>query len=383
MKQILIGCLLVLILCCKQRYEPEFMTPDRGYLVVEGTIARTGNTLIKLSRTIKLADTAIPKNETQALVSVEGKDNSKFMLNEAGAGRYTASLNLLAAQQYRLHIRTRDGRDYFSNYLDVKSTPAIDSLPWARENGNVQLYIQTHDPQNNTRYYKWEYDETWEFHSAYETTIHYTRNPVTGEIRGVGYRKLDLTPDFTVYTCWQSESSSRILIGSSAKLSQDMIHLPFLIVPAASWKLSVMYSVNVKQYAISREEYDFLNKMRRNTEETGSLFDPQPSELKGNIFSATDASEPVIGFVGISELKEKRIFIRNGEVPGWGYQQGCSELDIPNMIDSLKAAGHLEPTIPTVFGPGGVMDIRRLNVSDPSCVLCTTRGTNVKPLFWP
>ena len=77
MRILLCCCLLGLVLSCKQAYDPPFTAPDKGYLVVEGVIGRTGTTLIKLSRTIKLADSARPKNELQAQVSVEGKDNSK------------------------------------------------------------------------------------------------------------------------------------------------------------------------------------------------------------------------------------------------------------------------------------------------------------------
>jgi hypothetical protein len=380
MRLLLSCCLLGLALSCKQAYDPPFTAPDRGYLVVEGVIGRTGTTQVKLSRTIKLADSARPKNEMQAQISVEGKDNSKYMLGETSPGLYTAALNLAAGQQYRLHIKTKDGKDYMSAYMDVKSTPAIDSVEWARENGDVQLYIHTHDPQNNTRYYRWEYDETWEFHSAFETSLHYTRNPVTGEIKGIGYRRLDQQTEPTLYTCWRTESSSRITIGSSAKLSQDIIYLPLFKVPAASWKISVLYSVNVKQYAISKEEYEFLYKMRKNSEETGSIFDPQPSELKGNIYCTTDASEPVIGFIGISELKEKRIFIKNSEVPNWGYSFFCTQLDIPNNPDSIAAFSNYAPTTPSEEGPSGIL---RYFASDPTCVLCTTRGTNVKPPFWP
>jgi hypothetical protein len=381
MKIFLYCCLVGLAISCKESYDPDFITPDKGYLVVEGVIGRTGNTLIKLSRTIKLAETSSHKNEIQAQVSVEGKDNSKFMLTETSAGQYTASLNLVAGQQYRLHIKTKEGKDYMSSYMDVKTTPAIDKLTWARENGDVQVYIHTHDPQNNTRYYRWEYNETWEFTSFYVTTLKYVQNPLTKEITGIDYRFPAMTPDYSVFTCWQSEASSRILIGTSAKLSQDVIQLPLLRVPAASWKISVLYSVLVKQYAITKEEYEFLNKMKKNTEETGSLFDPQPSELKGNIYCTTDASEPVIGFIGISDMKEKRLWISASEVPGWGYRQPCTLTDIPNNIDSIRASGHLEPTEPSLLSPFG--DILRYYASDRGCVLCTTRGTNVKPSFWP
>src|SRR3712207_6958843 len=31
----------------------------------------------------------------------------------------------------------------------------------------VTIFVNTHNPENNTRYYRWEFDETWENRSVY------------------------------------------------------------------------------------------------------------------------------------------------------------------------------------------------------------------------
>ena len=107
--------------------------------------------------------------EHNAEVNIEGENHETFPLYENGNGVYvsSAALNLNSNEKYRLQIKTRDGKEYVSDFATVKNTPAIDSISWQRENGGLKIYVNTHDPQNNTKYYQWKYEETWEIHSAY------------------------------------------------------------------------------------------------------------------------------------------------------------------------------------------------------------------------
>ncbi|HEX8377054.1 MAG TPA: DUF4249 family protein [Pedobacter sp.] len=68
--------------------------------------------------------------------------------------------------------------------------------------------------------------------------------------------------------------------------------------------------MKVKQYGITKEGFNFLAKMKENTEQVGGIFDPQPTELKGNIFCMTNPCEKVIGFMHAGRISEKRIFIK-------------------------------------------------------------------------
>jgi hypothetical protein len=290
-------------------------------------------------------------------------------------------LTLNNSQQYRLYIKTKDGKEYASDYVTVRTAPAIDSVGWVRENGGLQLYINTHDPKNNTWYYRWTTDETWEFHSSYASSLDFNIDPVTKRIHGVKWRRPDMLPDYTLFTCWKSENSTSLILGSSAKLSIDSIHKPLVYIEPGSWKLSVLYSLLVKQYALSKEEYEYLSKMKSNTEETGSVFGHQPSELKGNIHCTTNALEPVIGYFGIANRQEKRIWINKSDVPDWRYYMYCESYIVTLLPkDSSEYYSGFMPVAPVDYGPGGMESY--LGVV-PVCVDCRIRGTNVKPSYWP
>lgn len=382
---IVIVFLAMILPACKQRYEPTVKPGNLNLLVVEGFLnSGQGSTNIRLSRTVKLEDSAIIKPEQGAAVSVEGENGSNFMLFENAAGEYsTPQLAFENNVKYRLHIVTASGKEYVSDYSPVKYTPPIDSITWQSENDGLRLYANAHDDQNKSKYFEWNYEETWEYHATFYSSLIYTRDNATGIINGIAYRFPDHSVDTTIFKCWKTLNSTSIILGSSEKLTNDRIYLPVQFIEPQSQKLSVLYSINLRQHALSHDAYLFFEKMKRNTEQLGSLFDPQPSEISGNIHCVTDPTELVVGYVEITEEQVKRIFISNSQVPGWGYKRDCFQREVVNHIDSILRYGNgATPTMPAQLVSPGV--IKTFYVADNDlCVDCTLEGSNQKPFFWP
>jgi hypothetical protein len=376
--------LMILFVSCKQEYIPPVNKENANLLVVEGFLnSGQGATTIRLSRSVELTDTTQKKFELGAKVNVEGENGSSFALTGNTRGEYSiAQLPLLSNVKYRLHIKTIDGKEYASDFVPIKVTPPIDSITWQRESQGVRLYVNTHDPQNATKYYQWEFEETWEFRSAYYSSLKYVKD-ISNRVTALVYRNPDHSVDTTIYKCWKTLNSTSIIIGSSENLTADIIYLPVHFIEQGSEKLSVLYSINLKQYAVSHEKYLFLQKMKKNTEQTGSLFDAQPSQLSGNIRCLTDSNEFVIGFVEITQEQTERIFISHSQVSDWKYDPGCSNYEIDNNLDSIaKYASELTPMYPTALDPLG--NILKFNAaSDVKCVDCRIGRTNQKPSFWP
>lgn len=368
---------IVLLTACRDPYYPDVKPVETNVLVVEGFInIGTGPTNIRLGRTVSLQDSVAFKAERGAAVAVVAEDNTVYPLAENGNGFYTAALNLSAAKKYRLRIRTVSGNEYLSELSAALPTPPIDSVSWRYNNDGVDIFVDTHDPQNNTRYYRWEYEETWEIRSRFFAAVKYLNN------NSIVVR--DITnPAENVYNCWRYQNSGSVIIGSSINLSSDVIHLkPLLSIPRGSEKISVRYSIRVRQYALDRGGYDFYQLMKKNTEELGSIFAAQPSDIRGNIRSVTNPQEPVIGYITVTTEAEKRIFIQRAEVdnPAWGYSYPCEDIEVANHPDSLRKyfpfnylpyAEHREG--PAVVG---------YYSSGPYCVDCTLRGSNVRPAYW-
>jgi hypothetical protein len=365
---------------CVQKYNSPYVSPPTGYLVVEGYISGNSPTQYMLSRSIPLpGDSAIPM-ETGAKVQVEGTDNSVYPLTEQSAGTYVASTPALnATTQYRLRITTTDGQQYLSSYVPYKPTPPIDSVSWVDSSYGAQIYVNTHDPANATRYYQWTYGETWEYNAAEYSQYVYDTAANTVVPR---------TAANQVFACWHSDSSTNILIGSSAKLAQDVIYeQPLPLIPPNAQQLSVEYSIYVRQYALTEDGYNFLTLMRSNTESLGTIFDPTPSQLKGNIQCLTNPNEPVVGYVSAGTVQQQRIFIKHSQVPYWYYAFLCNTPDTlvkPPDSAHLRIFFDLYGYIPLFadFGPTG--NLVGWYANFPACIDCRLQGgTTQEPSFWP
>lgn len=376
-KLLTITAFLVICASCKEAYNPPLNTPSTGYLVVEGFINSNGNTsTVTLTRTTKLVDSISIVYEHNAQVTIESDNNESFPLTEGFDGVYSsASLQLNPLSKYRVKIHTQNGKEYVSDFVSVKHTPVIDSISWQRENGGVNIYVNTHDDQNNTKYYRWTYSETWEFHSPYLSFLVYQIYPILEVVE-----RPQASRD-SLYYCWKTQNSSHIILGTSEKLNEDRIYLPIRYIEPDAEELSVMYYIKLTQYALSHDAYLFYQKLKKNTEQLGSIFDAQPSELSSNLHCTTDKQEPVIGFVEVSEIQTKDIFISNQEVTPWGAPPACSKIVIYNDPDSIKTYKDTYMPLDAVLKRG--LQIVKFDAAPPLCVDCTLRGTNKKPSFWP
>ncbi len=374
--------LVIAITGCKKPYNPPAVTTVPGnYLVVEGVInGNSDSTIIKLSRTVNLSQNTNSKIETNAKLSVEDISGNIYPLNEASSGKYTGGpLNLDSTKKYRLHIQTSNGKTYFSDYVQFTPTPAIDSIGYTLTGNGLQVYANTHDPKNSTRYYRWEYGETWKFHSKYQSSF------ITNGTAIVLRR-----PDQLVYYCFGNDVSSNIILGSSEKLQQDVIYQnPITTIVSTSEKIENKYSILLKQYALTKEAYLYWQNLKKNTEQLGSIFDAQPSTTSGNIHNAADPTEPVIGFISATNVKSKRIFIANEALPpSWQplYPYDCEQdSTFNNYQGQNQVANYLIPIGSTAI-PISEIYIKGNPVgffsSSIACTDCTIRGATKQPLFW-
>jgi len=364
--------LIIAGFACREPYKPSLISSPAAYLVIEGVLnAGTGPTSIRLSRTFKLDDTARLKGERNAQVLIEGKDNTSRQLIMDGDGIYTSpGLNLVLKNEYRLRIITANGKEYLSDYVVAKNTPPIDSLGFKQDDKGVQIHVSTHDDAGDTRYYRWDYDETWEIRSYYFSGYKYLNGAIVP--RGPG--------DY-VSTCWKYGISNKIILGSSAHLQSDNIfRAPVAFFVNGDEKLAVRYSILLHQYALDKQGYEFYEMMKKNTESLGTIFDAQPSEIKGNIHCVTDPGELVIGYVSAAVIEQKRFFISNAELQQWRFYQDCPSFEVKNDPESIKAASGLS-FYGAILGMGAF--ITYYLASTPNCVDCTERGGSLlRPSYW-
>lgn len=366
---IIAGSLLTLftLKSCVEPFSPPEIESASRYLVVDGFLNANSaeGSQIKLSRTQNVSDKTAPKAELRAKVTVEGNQGSNFAFTETPGGVYTLAPRVYRDnEQYRVRIKTTDGKEYVSAYVPIVKTPAIDSLVYRvtpSQNG-VEIFINTHDPRNATRFYRWSFDETWQYYSRLYSAYEVINNSIEP-------RREDIS------VCWSSAKASKIVLGSSVKLSKDIIKdLQITSVPANSGKLRVKYSILVKQFGLTQEEYEYWTTLAKTTEGTGGLFDPQPSQVTGNITCINDPSQLVFGYFSASYQREQRIFIteRLGSVASCATTDTLTASEVLESTDLIVGEYYPgpSPTPEYIMGPLDCADCR------------TQGGVNKRPPFW-
>jgi hypothetical protein len=363
---------------CKDKYDAPVHIPASGYLVVEGFInVGNGSTDVTLTRATGL-DSPYVQPEPGAVVSVVDGGGNSFVLTEIGDGKYSVDqLQPDLNQKYKLHINTANGKEYESDFTSPKITPPIDSISWKPVGDGVWIYVTTHDPTGNSRYYQWNYEETWEYQSAFISSLEYagagtfTQRPLSHQ----------------VHICYTSDISTSISIGSTAKLNEDVMYeYPLTLIPYATTnKLSKKYSILVKQYVLTKEWYEWKEKVKKNTEQLGSIFDAQPSDISGNIHCVSNPGEPVIGYIGCSSETELRIFISREQLPQTyiftGYED-CLVDTIPNSPQPIEDYFDPGTRIPLAAIYAG-RDLIGYTGASNYCVDCQVAGgVLTKPAFW-
>jgi hypothetical protein len=225
-------------------------------------------------------------------------------------------------------------------------------------------------------YYQWQYEETWKYNSAYSSVLEYQNGSLV----------LRPLADM-IYTCWNSDVSTSVSIANTEKLSTNLIYqFPITQIPYnTSDKLISRYSILVKQYALTQEWYDWNQKIKKNTEQLGSIFDAQPSETGGNLHCVTNPAETVIGFIGCTTETEQRIFIDRRDIP-FGHITSGYEYCLPDTVPPDQAdidqvfQGGANIPITFIYRMGRLVGIQS---SSAECVDCRVKGgTNVQPPFW-
>jgi hypothetical protein len=382
----------ICFVACKKPYAPPVINSAKSFLVVEGVINTTADsTIIKLSRTVNLSSSTTINPELNASVIVEEDNGIEYILPEIGNGKYAApGLMLNIAHKYRLQIVTANNEQYLSSFESPLNTPPIDSVGFTMQgtaqNTGIQIYVNTHDATGVVNYYHWDYSEAWQFHSKYESDYISNGTNIVGR-----------TADQNIYSCFGADTSSTIVLGSSAGLTKNAIYQnPITQLASTSEKIETKYSIEVNQYALTGDAYRFWVNLKKNTEQLGSIFDAQPSSINGNILCVTNPAEPVIGYITVSNIQRKRIYILNSQLPSeWqpSYPYDCS-LDsnwyaepktgnppINQVLKNLISLGSPQIPVSAFYLPSSPSPVGYLS-STTECVDCTLRGKKEAPTFW-
>jgi hypothetical protein len=367
--------LCMLLFSCLDPYQPPVTDEEVNFLVIDGFVNTSDGTVnVTLSRALVLWKVASPVPETGAQVILEESGGSTYVLNELPHGKYTAtSAAIVPGLEYRLYVQTQSGKEYRSQYITPRQSPPITDVDWVAAEDGIFITVDTHDAANQTHYYRWDFEETWAYKSAFASEY-----KIDG---GVGVLR---STDELIHQCYRSVPSVQINTATTTRFSEDRIDdYELTFIKAGAQKISDHYSILVNQYALSKSAYEYWEQLKNTTETLGSLFDPQPSRVSGNIQNINDPAEPVIGYFDGGSSTQKRMFIRYRDLPDYlqitipqgDCQQEAIDVDKVSTLPSFYML-----TTAIVSG----ISVVGFNYSTVICVDCRhIGGTTTKPDFWP
>jgi hypothetical protein len=364
--------LLLFITGCVTEFIPE-IEEEQELLVVEGIITdQPGINRIKLSKSLPLGQKSEARPVSGCIVEISDNLGNTYRLTEEEAGTYVTDPENFKGKPgrfYTLQIATDAGfnnRNYRSFQMEMKPVPPIDSLYYEKKlirervehiEGieECQIYLDTHDPEDNCKFYRWDFTETW---------------------------RIRLPFDIPNHTCWITENSNSIFIETTATISENRLDRhPVNYISDATDRLKRLYSILVNQYSLNEDEYNYWKKVQKIIDEVGGLYDIIPASIPSNILCVENADEIVLGYFSVSAMASKRIYIKDHFEGIFNPYKDC-------ITDTILGEEYIEGigvTIWTLFDtPAAPFSSPRIRILTETrgCADCTVRGTTLKPDFW-
>ena len=309
---------------------------------------------------------------------IDGEDHI-FQLDENEEGVYQGFINqeyLYIGSAFKTEIVTPEGELIISDFDTLQDCPEIDSVYYEIVKTNssepefvitdeqVQFYVDYDGTGTDSRYVKWEIEETWEYHAKYPMRWYY--DGVLHEID---------PPDYSKNVCWTTNYIRGLYLATTDNLSENKYKkFPIQAINNTSQRLAYGYHMVVKQFAISKEAYEYYNNLKKNVLSDRGLYYSQPVPNRGNLTNMTNPDQTVLGFFYTGGVQTKTMFI---------YPLDDFELDVVYYCSAVPLGKAGFRKIPWRDYPAWIWVPGLLWISE-DCVDCTcSGGTQDKPDFWP
>lgn len=303
---------------------------------------------------------------------------------KSGAGQYRIDTSAAPEDAlYRLEIRLDDGREFRTPWTGVQEAPAIENLKFEVSDGTVRMLADL-GGRDSLQFFRIDFEETWEYHADFVPDLMYLPGLPSADRENPQkiYRPRQADEDY--YYCWNTASSAEPFTASSEELSENrLVSACFHSLPNTDTKFSVLYSVLVSARGMSERAYRYHYQVRSNSNATGDLFSPTPSELPGNIECVGKPSETVVGYVDAVCLAQARLY-----VPSNVYRETRnpeSELYYPFPDeDGMYNFESLFARDAPVFCDDEIPTKTNVSWAPKRCTDCRlSGGSKNKPEWWP
>lgn len=316
--------LLFLLAACIEPYSAE-IEEGAQLLTVDGFISSApGPHSIKLTRSDTYGSVfeGLIRPVSNATVIVRDDLGKVTFLSEDAEDRgvyYTpANFSAEIGRAYTLQIQLVDGKVYTSFPERVESGPelkniSVDVLKIAvegeiNERSGVQLIAEIDDPsdQNNFYYYR----------TGESTYVLKTRPDLFTPRPSETNPSRDPQPKDCCITCFRTEllGNQGIYLAQDDNFNGLSTKIPAGFIEDDGNRFVETYRTVLSQLSISQDAYRFLRLVKQQVEISGSVFDPPPANIRGNMISLDNPEEVVLGYFLAAGETRKTIYIDGNQL---------------------------------------------------------------------
>ena len=373
---------------CVYDYTPkddEIQGLETPLVVIDGDIIAGGTTRVKISLTQPLLQSQ-PELPLGSSVWIESEDGQIINATPTDnlANNFEANTTSVDLQKkYRLCVSIPNRGEYISEFKNVLISPPIDSITYSLgpDRNFARIEVTTHNNAPGKLYCKWNYYENWESDALYPSELDYD---IAHEIMSTVSPEEKLARQY----CFSEAISLGTYIANTEKLSENILYKSIIQeIDKYDYRLSGLYAITVTQTALDKEAFIYWESMRNNTNGTGGIFSPQPSEVRGNITCTTRPEEIVVGYVNVTTATQLRKFIN--WTPVRIFATDCVSLLLTKR-DPLESDNNPGNTLWNAYYSMGYRPIQfDLNTTEKAfwalhkCTDCRIYSNSTKPDFWP
>lgn len=299
-------CLVFLFSSCEDKLDVKVddLTPR---LVVEGYIS-DGDKPVEVLLTYTTSygyNFAVPK-VSGAIVCLFDNEGNCTDLREVEEGVYSSAgsqLEVKVGGSYAIEISLPNGRNYVSSPEMVQEPLGIDSAYFEyfkREeygrNGTVELvpsvqfFADIPNPLDEQNYLLWKWNGTYEY----------------------------LPPLMSIpKSCWILEEGmySRFNLFGDENMETSQVRGLKIDYLDVDYRFNIKFVLEIQQYTIGAEAYNYFKSLKHQLDRSGSIFDPSPYRVVGNISNKNDPEEIVLGYFYAASLSKKHLRVKRVDIP--------------------------------------------------------------------
>jgi len=305
--------ILLIFLLTVNCVTPFEFEPEEGgtYFVVSGGINQLDEiNKIKLSFSTRYGSNSNARPVEDATVVLVNSQNQKEQFYHEGEGiyaHYSFQIPVEVGESYQIEIAYRN-KIYRSDLEKVPQPVVPDSLSYnvgyaATVNvignevtyENINIFINTPINTNGKNsYLRWKVDESWAFTERWCSPLYSPRTCYM-------YGKLE--PE-RIFLYSSEEISGNYLEGKLIAQKRILDRVEFI----------EKHFFNAHQYTLTKEAYEYWEKVTNLANPSGDIFDIPPAPLPGNIYNVNNPEEIVLGYFEVAGKAITRVYLTQADI---------------------------------------------------------------------